>query len=333
MTDEYPFRRPSRSHQPARAASRIAVSGPHLAQLAGRLTARDRWLARILYEHKVLTAHQIARIGWPSVRAANKRLIQLYRWRVADRFQPFTATGSAPLHYVLDIAGAAILAAEDGLNPRALPWRHHTALGIAHSLHLPHTTGINGLFTTLIARARRPGSPERLTAWWSETRCARHFGDIVRPDAYGRWHDQRTGTTEWFLEYDRGTETLEKLANKLRHYHQLARATGVTTPVLIWLPSAQREAGARTALAAVHRALDEPDLVPVATTSTAAVVPGNDPAAARWLPLAARGGRLPLAHLTRAWPHLPPVSPTSAPDPGPDGSETDLRPASPMPPG
>ncbi|WP_193317890.1 MULTISPECIES: replication-relaxation family protein [Streptomyces] len=332
MTDEYPFRRPLRSHQPRRLTSRLAVNGAHLALLAGRLTARDRWLARMVHEHKVLTTHQIAQIGWPSVRSANLRLLQLYRWRILDRFQPFTVSGSAPMHYVLDTAGAAILAAEDGLDPRKLAYRHHTAIGIAHSRQLAHTTGTNGLFTTLIARARHPAAQERLTAWWSETRCTSIFGDIVRPDAYGRWHDQQAGTTEWFLEYDRGTEPLTKLAGKLGRYHQLARASAITTPVLFWLPSAARESGARTALAAAHQSLDDPTLVPVATTHTNAAPPNNgDPAAPRWLPLpGSQSGRLPLAGLTRAWPHLPPVSPTSAQNTATPGSG--LRPPPPMPP-
>uniref|UniRef100_UPI000B19478F replication-relaxation family protein n=1 Tax=Streptomyces sp. SBT349 TaxID=1580539 RepID=UPI000B19478F len=324
-----PLRRPL----PARPTQRIAVSGQHLAHLAGRLTTRDRWLARMLHEHKVLTLHQIVQAAWPSARAANSRLLQLYKWRMTDRFQPFTTSGSAPMHYVLDIAGAHILAAEDAKDPRQLPYRHATAIGIAHSLTLAHTTGTNGLFTTLIARARQPGAPERLTAWWSETRCARHFGDIVRPDAYGRWHHQRAGTIEWFLEYDRGTEPLDKLARKLARYHQLARTTSVTTPVLVWLPSPHREAGARTALAAARQSLESPDLVPVATTSTAATPTApSDPATARWLPLpAAPGGRLSLAGLTGAWPHLTPVSPSAATAEA-DTPDTALQPPPPMPP-
>ncbi|MEO3852754.1 replication-relaxation family protein [Streptomyces sp. B8F3] len=286
----------------------------------------------MLYEHRVLTLHQIVQAAWPSSRAANARLLQLYTWRVIDRFQPFTARGSAPMHYVLDIAGAHILAAEDGKDPHQLPYRHATAIGIAHSLTLPHTTGTNGLFTTLLARARQHGPSEELTAWWSERRCARHFGDIVRPDAYGRWHHQRAGTTEWFLEYDRGTEPLDKLARKLTAYHQLAHTTALTTPVLMWFPNSRREASARTALAPTHHNLTNPDRVPVATTSTeAAPTAPHDPAAARWLPLPdSPGPRLPLTTLTSAWPRLPPVSASTAADA--DSSGSDLHPPPPMPP-
>jgi hypothetical protein len=40
--------------------------------------------------------------------------------RIIDRFQPFVSTGTAPMHYVLDIAGAVALAYENGLDPKRL---------------------------------------------------------------------------------------------------------------------------------------------------------------------------------------------------------------------
>lgn len=64
-------------------------------------------------------------------------------------------------------------------------------------------------------------APGHLTAWWSEARCARYFGDLVRPDAYGRWR-QADREVEFFLEFDFGTEALPVLASKLAGYHQLA---------------------------------------------------------------------------------------------------------------
>ena len=51
------------------------------------------------------------------------------------------STGTAPMHYVLDIAGAVALAYEDGLEPKQLGYRHEDAIGIAHSLRLAHAVG------------------------------------------------------------------------------------------------------------------------------------------------------------------------------------------------
>ncbi|HKS45727.1 MAG TPA: replication-relaxation family protein [Amycolatopsis sp.] len=242
------------------------------------------------------------------------------------------------MHYVLGPAGAAVLAAEHSLEIKDLGYRHDRALGIAHNQRLAHTVGVGDFFTSLIARTRyRPAdsrdTAETVTAWWSEARCARHFGDLVQPDAYGRWHTGRR-EIEFFLEYDTGSENLTKLARKLTAYERLAAATGITTPILIWLPTTRREAGARAALARVHADLDHPDTVPVATAAADLLDPHirhPSPAEAVWLPLVRSRARRTapryrLGELSDAWPHLSP--PTSTPgdnDTTPEGATSARR--------
>ncbi|MFJ4790042.1 replication-relaxation family protein [Streptomyces sp. NPDC088794] len=305
-----------RGHRPERPGQRPATTGEFIAQLAQHLTDRDRWLARMLYEHKVLTTHQITEIAFPSARAANSRLLQLYKWRLVDRFQPFITSGTAPMHYVLDVAGATVLAREDGLDPRTLNFRHERSIGIAHSLRLAHTVETNAFFTALIASSRTPKASGQLTTWWSEARCGTHFGDIVRPDGYGRWHEQHTAF-EWFLEFDFGTERPDRVGAKLPGYAKLAATTGITTPLLIWVPTVRREARIRRALVAALGTLDDPSLVPVATSS-ADFHDGqqHDPSAARWQPLDSQQPaprRLRLAELGNFWPQLTPLSSASSP--------------------
>lgn len=341
MITNPPSQRALRGHLPQRIAPRAAATAEHHAHLAQRLQPRDRWLARMLFEHKVFTSHQITQLAWPSVRAANLRLLQLYRWRVIDRFQPFVTVGSAPMHYVLDIAGATALAHEDGLDLKDLNYRHDREIGRAYSLRLAHTTGTNGVFTALIARARHTDASDRVTAWWSEARCAHHFGDVVRPDAYGRWQEADR-EIDWFLEFDFGTEALPVLASKLIGYEHLATTTTIITPILVWLPTARRETAARRALATALRALDRPHLVPLATTSSDLLDPTQalDPALARWLPIGAPRdpGRLRLIDLTRAWPGLSTPTAGSAINAPSSRSGTTattpagLLPPSPMPP-
>jgi hypothetical protein len=331
-----------RGHMPQRPTPRAATTGEHHAQLAGRLTARDRWLARMLHEHRVLTTQQIVDLAFPAVRSANHRLLELYKWRVVDRFQPFVHTGTAPMHYVLDIAGAVALAYEDGLEPKDLRYRHDAAIGIAHSLRLAHSVGTNGFFTNLVALSRRPGAPHRLTTWWSETRCGRHFGDMVRPDAYGRWREMGK-EIEFFLEFDFGTEDLATLARKLRGYEKLAAATAITTPVLFWLPSNRREASARRALTEARAQLDRPTLVPAATSAAGlgTVAGENTPASARWLPIQGKDShssrRLRLAALSDVWPTTTASSSTTTSVGVSTGTNTtpapaELTPPTPMPP-
>lgn len=132
--------------------------------------------------------------------------------------------------------------AEHGLDAKDLGYRHDRAFAISHNLRLAHTVGVAGWFTALIAHARH--NPEHtVTAWWSETRCARHFGDLVRPDAYG--HCAGHGhQIEFFLEFDFGTEALARVAGKLTGYARLAAATAITTPILVWLPTTRRRGAA-----------------------------------------------------------------------------------------
>jgi hypothetical protein len=311
----------------------------------------------MLWEHRVLTTHAIARMGFSSDHRARRRLLQLHRWDVLERFAPRLPVGAAPMHYVLGPAGAAVLAAHHGLPARALGYRRDEALAIAHHHTLAHTVAVNDLFAhlihhTLAHRHAVPGpggggnGTARLDCWWSEARCRRHL-DYVRPDAYARLTTParanspgRTLVFEWFLELDFATSTLDTLARKLDRYAQLA-ATTRPRPILIWLPTPAREAHARQRLAHAQHAAG-PRLTPVATSTAAiAALPRPDRAthgssASRiapgptdqvWLPLmAGRGtGRVDLAGLARLWPALPGNTLADEAD-NPDNADLDVEP-------
>ncbi len=319
----------------ARPTARTATANDHLLWLARHLTPRDRWITRMIHEHRVLTTHQIAQLGWTSRRSANIRLLELYRWRVLDRFQPLAVSGLAPMHYVLDVAGAAVLAYEDGVDPKKTGYQHDRAKGIAHSLHLAHRVAVNAVFTSLVHHARQPDSAGTLAAWWSQERCADHFGDIVRPDAYGQWTEHGT-EIEWFLELDYGTEPMRRLAAKLPDYQQLATSTRITTPVLFWFPTSRRENAARLALTRALRESDHPALVPVATTAADLTGPNDhlDPTLVRWLPLPpapARPGRVALHQLDQVWPNRSTPAPKTE-DAAVPAKPGRLHPPQPMPP-
>ena len=265
------------------AASRPPASW-RLAQLAARLTERDRRLYRLVAEHRVLTSPQLAALEFGSLSTAEHRLLVLYRPDVLERFRPFRPTGSAPYHYVLGEAGALLLAAEQGRDPAAVRYRRERALAIAHSQRLPHLVGVNGFFAALAAAARaRPDAA--LVTWWSERRCAAQWGRAVQPDGYGRWCEGGQ-EVDFFLEHDQGTERLDRLVVKLGGYADLAAATGVRTPVLFWLPGPGREAALRERLKRVP--------VPVATAAYRQAV---SPAGPAWLPAGSSGRRYRLAEL------------------------------------
>jgi Replication-relaxation len=259
-----------------------------LAALAGRLGDRDRTLCRLLHQHRVLTTPQLTDLAFPSRNAAEHRLTILHQLRVVDRFRPRHTPGSAPYHYVLGPLGAALLAAQTDQEPAELGYRRDRTLALAHSQRLAHLLGVNSFFCAL-ARAARQDPAAALEVWWSEQRCAARWGRLVHPDGYGRWREQQS-RMDFFLEYDRGSEPLQRLAAKLPSYLQLAQASEIATPLLVWLPTQAREAAARQALSGSS--------LPVATATPH---PDHTPAGPLWLPLHASGPRRRLAQLATAW--------------------------------
>ncbi|MEV3961519.1 replication-relaxation family protein [Nocardia sp. NPDC050193] len=272
--------------------------------LVTRLTERDRWILRMLHEHRVLTTNQLTALAFPHPNTALRRLTRLHRYGAVDRFRPLRTRGSAPVHWVLAPAGAAVLAAEAGVRVRDLGYNHQRTLAIAHSLHLTHTLGVNTWFTTLTAHTPSGG----VEAWWSETRCQRLWGDLARPDAFGRYTHADT-VLDFFLEYDLGSTALTRVTGKLHGYSELARTTGVITPILIWVPTTLREASARHVLRQTWERLPDPEAVPVATAAAQLLTgrPDPSPADRAWLPLdTASGNRLRLHELAALWPHRTP---------------------------
>ena len=261
----------------------------------------------MICEHRVLTTGQITQLAFGTTRAATARMTILYQYRAVDRFRPLAARRVLP---------AALRPGRGRRDAARRRGRHHhrrtsataatASMAIALSPRLAHDTGANGIFTALAAAARASGGQAALECWWSERRCAAAWGDHARPDGYGRWSEQPPGqppaVADFFLEYDTGTEPLTRLIAKLAGYAALAARTGITTPVLFWLPSPRREA-------ALHARLAGPPPPGIRDAASAAQIPGvpvataapgtspDGPAGAAWLPAGSPGPRLRLAQL------------------------------------
>ena len=181
-------------------------------------------------------------MAFPSDHRARRRLLRAVPVDVLDRFRPTPPSAPHPLHYVLGPAGAAVLAADHGLDPTALrlpprPRHRHRPQPAPR----PHPRRQH-LVRHTSSTTRRVRSSRRLTSrpsggaadgWWSEARCARHFGDLVRPDAYGRLTtapgadhagsgggtgDGGRGCSSGSSSYDFGTSTLTRWPRKLDRY-------------------------------------------------------------------------------------------------------------------
>jgi hypothetical protein len=291
-----------------------------IADLAYRLTARDRDLLTLVWEHRVLSTTQITALYFPTPERARQRLNRLHQLHALLRFRPWTPIGSKPWHWVLGPTGAHVLAIEHGQTPSAFGYRQDSATAIAVSPRLGHQIGVNDFFVNLHAHAKSQDNGTSLDQWWSEHRCAALWGDLTRPDAFGRWTqplaDGTPATLDFFLEHDTGSETLARVTSKLCGYADLAEATGTTTPVLFWLPSPKRETNLR-------RLLGTPE-IPVATAVHTPANSPEGPAGPVWQPAGATGPRRRLGELADIWETVPRRDPAirhpAAHDPGPDDS-------------
>jgi hypothetical protein len=187
-----------------------------------------------------------------NVDTAQHRLTTLYKLRLLDRFQPLDHRyASLPYHYVLDELGAMIVVAERGEDPDKSRWRADKALAIGKSQRLAHLVGVNGFFSALLAESRRRADCD-LSLWWSERHCANQFDRIAQPDGLGV-REEAGNRIVFCLEYDRSTESLERLEKKLKGYVDLQVASGLAHWICFCFRHPRREAGARRVLAPSHR--------------------------------------------------------------------------------
>jgi hypothetical protein len=258
-----------------------------LAELAARLTPRDRQLCRLLAEHRVLTSHQLTELAFGHLDTAEDRLCTLTTLEVLDRFRPRRDTGSAPYHYVLGPLGAAVLAAEHGITVAELGYRRAATLAIAHHRRLPELVRGNGFFAALAGYARRHADAE-LVVWWSPRRCVATWGALVQPQGFGRWRE-RGALLDFFLVCDNAPDVIGRLAVALGGYDELAHANPrLATVILLWMTTAEREAEVRRALHP-HGCL----------VATATEQGGRNPADGIWLPTGTTGLRRRLVDLAQ----------------------------------
>lgn len=114
---------------------------------------------------------------------------------------------------------------------------------------------------------------------------------------------------DFFLEYDTGTITLSTVTDKLHGYTALEKSTGITTPILFWFHSPQRETN-------FHERIGTPRM-PIATAVRTTATDPSGPAGPLWQPAGIPGPRRTLADLKNAW-----LNRARTPQPGP-GSNRD----------
>jgi Replication-relaxation len=222
----------------------------HLVSLGSRLTDRDRQIAYDCYDHHVLTTQQLLRLHFDGLRTTTARLNTLYQLRVLDRFRPSVpmGEGTAPYHWVLDEAGAHILAAREEIERRSLRWRHSDAIKVAYSGKLRHHIEINEFFSLLSQEAEAKDG--RLAEWYGERTTHRLFNGIT-PDGYGIITLPDRPPAYLLLELDRGTEPTKRLRQKaVRYAREFYRSEFAEHDafVVLAVPTASRARLARKAV-------------------------------------------------------------------------------------
>jgi hypothetical protein len=241
------------------------VTADRLTELASHLTDRDREIALALYEHRILTSSQLTLLFFSGRRRAMDRLLFLYRSQVLDRFyppRPF-ALGKPQAHWLLDEAGAHIVAACLGIDRRALPWRRRENWG-THP-QLAHQLEVNTFVTDLIA-ATLPYSHLGVAEWWGSGSAKEQMPDGVAlvPDA-GILVSTHAGLLVCLLEWDRATEPGSVLEHKLRMYSKASGRSGWRSCVLFVVPGTRRARTLEDAMSRVGSSYGEEWPVFVAT--------------------------------------------------------------------
>ncbi len=219
----------------------------------------------------MLTTSQIYELHFDTFTRASKRMLQLYRLGLVQRFRPYEPVGSAAWHYTLDEPGARVVAARLEVDFSDFPFKKARIFDVVASPRLRHRVECNGVFARLALACRRRGW--RFT-WIGERRAAHQWSDAVRPDGIGRVSGQGREVS-FFLEYDRGTENHGRLEFKIARYQFVTGMHQCPDAVLFVFPSGARERE-------VQRSLSFPGFT-LATAVRANVL--RDPLGPVWLPL------------------------------------------------
>lgn len=226
---------------------------PEPRELPRGLDARERAVMLAIYEHKVLLTEHLKAMFFGSLRRAQDRLRQLAQLGLIETWYPPQprGTGKAPGHHTLTESGAQLVASLLGIARSELRYVVKDEGNREQDAYLAHRIGVNEFFCSLI-QAGRANIGHGLAKWVPE-RTVRTGDGWIRPDSYGVYL-HTGGALDFYLEYDRGTETTRQLANKLAGYIGVARdwteqGAEHFPCVLVVVPNHRRERVVAAALA------------------------------------------------------------------------------------
>ena len=204
------------------------------------LSDRDRAILVALFEHKVLLTRQLRTMLFRSQRRCQACLRDLAERDLIRSFPPprWNMKGKPPGHWKLTELGVEIVAAI-----KRIPVWELSRKPSSDDTRLDHRIAVNEFFCALVdASLDKEG--HGLHSWTPE-RMVRLPDGWIRPDGSGRYLHPG-GACDFYLELDRGTETVNQLADKLAGYIAVAKNWTELGPVgfpnlLILVPDFNRE--------------------------------------------------------------------------------------------
>ncbi len=195
---------------------------PDPRDLMRRLDARERAVLLAIYEHKVLVTEHLKAMFFGSLRRAQDRLRHLAQRGLIETWYPPQprGMGKASGHHTLTESGAQVVASLRGIARSELRYLVRDEEDRQQDSYLAHRIGVNEFFCALIEAGRQKHGHG--LAKWVPERTVRTSDGWIRPDGFGVFLHPN-GALDFYLEYDRGTETTRQLANKLAGYIGVAR--------------------------------------------------------------------------------------------------------------
>jgi hypothetical protein len=206
---------------PAKAAlsKKRYITATRLADTKGRLSPVDWETLRDVAALNVLSGNQLRRLHYQDTATGRRmarlnlgRLVQLGVLGRLGRRIGGERAGSEGFIYVMDVAGQRLM--RPPAHRSRKPWT-------PASQHLNHALSVSELYVQL--REAESSHPLTLERFDAEPRCWRTFHGpggprlTLKPDAYAV-----TGNDEyvdsWFIELDRATEPMPRLADKCKLY-------------------------------------------------------------------------------------------------------------------
>lgn len=186
-----------------------------------RLTERDRDIIEAVHLYRVLRQDQIQTLFFRRQNTTQRVLERLYDHAFLERkFLP-VVYGRSPTLYVLDKRGADLLRSERGYED--LIW--YSSNKDLKTDFMEHTAAINDFRIAIVVAARRQGL--ELITWASESQLKADYDRVqiatskrpvsLVPDSYFALVTP-LGRAHFFIEIDRGTETLDRFKQKVRAY-------------------------------------------------------------------------------------------------------------------